>query len=279
MKKYKILILNLLVLLSLVGCTNNKRTNSTNKSSNKIVPTLYFHGLGGTYKSELPLANLAKKEGKTNCVIRANVSQQGKVKLIGRITPKAKNPLILVNYKANMQPNFAMNGQYAANVVKKLQKRYHFKKMNMIGYSLGNISIIYYLLQNGPKNNLPRLVKQVDIAGHFDGANFSELPPGFKEPQGLTLNSNGRPNKMNETYQEMEKVRTVYHKYPVQVLNIIGDIGNESDGVVSNKSSKSLKYLVAGSPYRVAKFEGSNASHEELPANKKVLHKIIQFLW
>lgn len=279
MKKSKFLILSFLIFILLTGCTNKKQTDSRKKTNNEIVPTLYFHGLGGNYKTGLPLAKLAKKKGKTNCVIRANVSQQGKVKLVGKITRKAKNPLILVNYKANMQPNFAMNGRYATNVVKKVQKKYHFKKMNMVGYSLGNISIIYYFLQNGQKKNLPRLAKQVNIAGHFDGANFKELPRGFREPKGLTLNSKGKPNKMNETYQEMEKVRPIYQKHPVRVLNIIGNIGKQNDGIVSNNSSLSLKYLIAGSPYKVAKFEGADANHMSLSSNKKVLQKVIQFLW
>ena len=42
-------------------------------------------------------------------------------------------------------------------------------------------------------------------------------------------------------------VRKTYPKDQVRVLNIIGDIGNHSDGRVENISSESLKYLVGAS--------------------------------
>ena len=46
----------------------------------------------------------------------------------------------------------------------------------MVGHSLGNISIIYYMLQNSKNKSMPKLRKQVDMAGHFDGFDFSGLP-------------------------------------------------------------------------------------------------------
>lgn len=39
----------------------------------------------------------------------------------------------------------------------------------MVGHSYGNIAIVYYMLQHGSDTSLPKLVKQVDIAGHFNG--------------------------------------------------------------------------------------------------------------
>lgn len=60
---------------------------------------------------------------------------------------------------------------------------------------------------------------------------------------------------MNATYKQMTQARTAYPKNQVQVLNIIGDIGNNSDGRVENVSSLSLKYLVAdcAKSYQVVK--------------------------
>ena len=37
----------------------------------------------------------------------------------------------------------------------------------MVGHSYGNIAIVYYMLQHGSDTSLPKLVKQVDIPGHF----------------------------------------------------------------------------------------------------------------
>ena len=282
MKKIKLIII-LIFMCILSACSINRNTvkkTSVTKTellpTFKDTPTLYFHGLMGSYKNEEPLAQAAKKQGITTSVTRANVDKKGKVKLIGTIKKNAKNPLILVNYQDNVQPSFKRNGVYASNVVKALKKKYHINKVNMIGYSLGNMSIIYYQIQNGNKSSMPRLVKEVSLGGHYDGAYFKELPPGFRQPKGLKLDQNGKPNKMNQTYREMPAVRKIYQKHSVQVLNIFGNIGNQSDGVVETASAKSLKYLVADRNYQ--EFEVT-ADHGSLPSNGKVLQKTINFLW
>ncbi len=55
--------------------------------------------------------------------------------------------------------------------------------MSMFGHSLGNISIIYYMLQNGRNRKMPQLVKQVDMAEHFAGLNFSRVPASIRQPK------------------------------------------------------------------------------------------------
>jgi len=222
------------------------------------------------------MVDAAKKAGVTKSVIRAEVSKTGKVTLVGTWPKNAKNPICEVNYENNRQLNFNKHGEYATNVVKALQKKYGIKKINMVGHSLGNISIIYYMLQNGNKKNMPQIQKQVDIAGHFAG-----IPSSVKQPKGMKLNSNGKPNKMNSTYKQMTGVMSIYAKKHVKVLNIMGDIGNVSDGRVDNKSSLSLQYLVSGgnSTYRVLKINGKNAQHSKLHENAQVDKALIKFLW
>lgn len=287
--RLKIFTLIILIIPLLASCNVSSTGKNTAKKAKmakvvqkpkfKDTPTLYFHGLMGSYKNEEPLVKAAKKAGKTDTVIRANVDDHGKVKLKGKIKRDAKNPIVEVNFKDNVQPNFSRNGTYATNVVKALQKKYHINKVNMIGYSLGNMAIMYYMIQNGNNKKMPQLVKQVSIAGHYDGAYFKELPPGFRQPKGLKLDKNGKPNKMNQTYKEMLKARPIYRKNKVEILNVYGDIGNGSDGVVEIPSALSLKYLTPNSDYHLAKFTGVKADHGGLPNNPKVLQKIIEFLW
>lgn len=217
--------------------------------------------------------------GVTKSVIRAEVDGNGRVTLIGSWPKGAKNPICEVNYENNRQLDFNKHGVYATNVVKALQKQYGIKKINMVGHSLGNISIIYYMLQNGKK--MPQLQKEVNIAGHFTGLTFDGLPSAIKQPAGMKLDKNGKPNKMNATYKQMTQARTAYPKNQVQVLNIIGDIGNNSDGRVENVSSLSLKYLVAdcAKSYQVVKIKGKNAQHSKLHNNSQVDKVLIKFLW
>lgn len=219
--------------------------------------------------------------GVTKSVIRAEVDGNGRVTLIGSWPKGAKNPICEVNYENNRQLDFNKHGVYATNVVKALQKQYGIKKINMVGHSLGNISIIYYMLQNGKNKKMPQLQKEVNIAGHFAGLTFDGLPSVIKQPVGMKLDKNGKPNKMNATYKQMTQARTAYPKNQVQVLNIIGDIGNNSDGRVENVSSLSLKYLVAdcAKSYQVVKIKGKNAQHSKLHNNSQVDKVLIKFLW
>lgn len=244
-------------------------------------PTLFFHGGGSSYHAEEHMVNAAKKAGVTKTVVRADVSKTGKVTLHGTMHRNSINPIVEVNYQDNRQLDFNKHGEWATNVVKALQKSYGIKKINMVGHSLGNISIIYYELQNGRKKNMPQIQKQVDMAGHFDGLNFAQLPASVRQPQGLKLDKNGKPNKMNATYKQMTAVRHIYGENQVQVLNIIGDIGGHTDGTVENASSLSLKYLVANraKSYQVKVFHGKLARHSKLHSNPKVDKVLIHFLW
>ena len=64
----------------------------------------------------------------------------------------------------------------------------------------------------------------------------------------MGLNINGKPNKINSTYQQMTGVRELYMKKHVQVLNIIGD---------------------GDSTYKVEKINGKNAQHSKLHENAR----------
>ena len=66
---------------------------------------------------------------------------------------------------------------------------------------------------------------------------------------------------MNEQYQQLLALREVYPENQIDVLNIYGDIGGETDGSVLNISSKALRYLVAerAKSYREEKIDGKGA--------------------
>lgn len=281
MKKKNLLILIITgIMLVLTGCSSQ-----SNSSGKKIqitsTPTLFFHGGGSSYHAEEHMVRAAEKAGVTKSLIRANVKKSGKVTLTGTWPKDAKNPICEVNYEDNRQLDFNKHATYATNVIKALQKKYKFKKINMVGHSLGNISIIYYMLRNGNNKKMPQIQKQVDIAGHFGGLTFDGIPDSIKQPKGMKLNSNGKPNKMNATYKQMTKVRSLYNKKHVKVLNIIGDLGNRSDGRVDNISSLSLQYLIGSgnTTYRVLKINGRYAQHSKLHENAEVDRALIKFLW
>lgn len=195
-----------LLLLAIVGLAVQRQSTAQNYRQS-TTPTLFFHGGGSSYHAETHMVAAARRVGVTHTVVRAMVSRTGRVTMVGQIPKGAINPIVEVNYADNRQLNYAVHGQWATNVVRTLQRRYHFKAINMVGHSLGNMSSIYYLLQHDRDSRLPVLQKQVAIAGHFAGLNFKQVPTSIRQPRGLTLDAAGKPNRMNATYRQMTQLR------------------------------------------------------------------------
>lgn len=221
------------------------------------------------------MTTAAVKAGITRSVLTAIVAEDGKVKISGEIKPKDENPIIMVGYQNNRNPNFHEDADYAYNVVSTLQKQYGFKEMNLVGHSMGNMSIMYMLLDYGNRKNFPTLEKQVDIAGHFDGI------IGYHDSSTAGIEPNGRPKDMTSYYKDLLKLRTTYPK-TAEVINIYGNLqdGTNSDGRVRNDSSKSLKYLVPrAKSYQEYQINGKAGQHSQLHEDKQVDKIIIKFLW
>lgn len=291
MKKYLLKIsFILIVLLTLTACSNHQNKHSTRKADNiseqvklnhrvTSTPTLFFHGALATYRNEENIVQAVQRAGLTNCIVRIDVDADGKPTLVGRIPADAINPVVMVNYKNNVQLDYEKAGKYAVNAVRLLQNKYDIQKVNMVAHSLGNMSVMYYQLAACQNVHLPKVVKQVNIAGHFDGVNFKQLPQDIRQPTGL-VTVNGRPNKMNSTYRQMTKLREELPRNQVSVLNIVGNTGKNSDGLISNASSLSLGYLMKNAKsYEVYQVTGYYAEHGRLTFSREVEQKIISFLW
>ncbi|EHJ51921.1 alpha/beta hydrolase [Streptococcus macacae] len=246
------------------------------KYSQSTAPTLFFHGYGSSANAEKHMVNAAKRAGVTKTVIRAEVDHKGQVVLKGKIPKNAINPIVMVNFADNQNPNYDVDAKYAEAVVSQLSKTYQFKKMNMVGHSMGNMAINFYMLKNAQNKNLPQLQKQVDIAGHFNGIK------GYDLPEGVEVDSKtGKPSQTTAAYEELLQLRERYPENQVSVLNIYGDKGDGSDGPVSNTSSQTLKYLIGdrAKSYKEHKFTGKMASHSNLHENPQVDKMLINFLW
>jgi len=271
-------IIIIIVLLGVIGHVSFDKKIYSSDYIKSSVPTLFFHGWGGSYRSESQMANYAKSHGVTDTIIRVDVSPKGKVTLNGRINKNTQNPIIEVNYLNNKNDNYSEDALWMNQVVVLLQKEYNIKRFNVVGHSMGNMTIAYYPLDYSQDKSLPKLNKQVDIAGHYNG-----ILGMNDEPNKMKLASNGKPEKMDSDYKQLLKLREVYPNNQVGILNIYGDKndGTHSDGSVSNASSKSLRYLVSGraKSYREKKISGPQAQHSKLHENKEVDKLLINFLW
>lgn len=274
---FSVVLALVVVVTGFFGFSRHIQAVNSEKYVQKNTPTLFFHGYGSSFNAETQMTGAIKKAGVTKTIVRVNVSPNGYAKLIGAIPKKAKNPLVEVNFDNNKQSDYYVAGEWVKNVIELLQKEYQFKQVNLVGHSMGNMAINYYILENADKKGLPKINKVVDIAGHFNG-----ILGMNDKPNQMKLAKNGKPTKMDKSYQQLLKLRKVYPT-KTDVLNIFGDKGDgsHSDGSVSNASSKSLKYLVKNRAhsYREKTITGKMAQHSKLHENKEVDKLLINFLW
>lgn len=275
----RIITLILAIFIGLFVFYNNRQTNKLNTKDyiQSTTPTLFFHGYGSSANAEKHMTEAARKDGVTKTIIQANVNRTGQVTLKGEIPKGAINPIVKVQYEDNRNPNFTQDAEYAKNVVTKLQQTYDFKMMNMVGHSMGNMSILFYILEYGQDETLPQLQKQVNIANHVNGLERMDLPDNLT----IVDTQTGQPSAMSSTYQNLLGLREIYPQDQIDVLNIYGDFKNESDGAVLNVSSRSLKYLLIenAKSCQEKKITGPLAQHSQLHENPEVDDLLIDFLW
>ena len=265
-----------LITLFLVSKLQTRELNSSDYIQSRT-PTLFFHGYGSSANAEKHMAEAARKAGVTQAIITATVDRHAQVTLKGDIPKDAVNPIVMVEFADNRNANYAQDGEYAAAVVRELQARYGFKKMNFVAHSMGNMSILFYLLEHGQNEELPQLQKQVNIANHVNGLEGMDLPANLT----ILDSKTGQPSAMSDSYQKLLGLREIYPQDQVDVLNIYGDFKNQSDGSVLNVSSRSLKYLVIDNAksYQEKRVTGPLAQHSQLHENPEVDRLLIDFLW
>ena len=281
MRKRSIIALSSFLFIALVSLflIYNRQTKELNSSDyiQSRTPTLFFHGYGSSANAEKHMAEAARKAGVTQTIITATVDSHAQVTLKGDIPKDAVNPIVMVEFTDNRNANYAQVGEYASAVVRELQARYSFKKMNFVAHSMGNMSILFYLLEHAQNEELPQLQKQVNIANHVNGLEGMDLPANLT----ILDSKTGEPSAMSDSYQKLLGLREIYPQDQVDVLNIYGDFKNQSDGSVLNVSSRSLKYLVIDNAksYQEKRVTGPLAQHSQLHENPEVDRLLIDFLW
>ncbi len=278
--KRKIFIsLIVLVCIGVIGVFAGTKTIQTvaNNSANTR-PTFYFHGFGGTANSTNSMISYSEKNYQAHKVFTANVDPSGKVSLVGNWSGRVKRPIVQVLFKNNHNGNYHQDAQWIKNVMQAVEAKHHFSTYNIVAHSMGNLGFMYYVLFEQSTFNSPKLINEVNIAGHFDGILGMD-----DKPNKNSLLPNGKPKILNKNYKEMLANRNNYPEDQVNILNIYGNLenGTNSDGDVSNVSSKSLWYLTRDrtKSYTEMMFTGPNAQHSHLHGNPAVAKAFDNFLY
>ncbi|WP_124974641.1 alpha/beta hydrolase, partial [Ligilactobacillus salitolerans] len=157
----------------------------------------------------------------------------------------------------------------------------------------GAYAWVYYALHWGTAPNLPKINKMVVLAGPYNGImnkGHANQPTNGElaglwddSPRANYLMKNGRPKIIHEEYRRLLERK---NDFPTntRVLNIYGDLkdGTRSDGLVTEPSVRSLKYLVANraKSYQEYEIKGEMGQHSRLHIdNPEVSDKLTQYLW
>lgn len=259
MKKRWVLLLTAFSAVALAGCGHSQAQQQ--KWVNSTTPTIFVHGYGSSSRAENSMVRAAKNAGVTSTVDHAQVAPNGHVTLSGPSIRGKRNPIVQVNLQDNRNTNMAEGARYIRNVIVKLQQEDGIKSYNVVGHSMGNTDIFAFLNDFGDRPGMPKLKKQVVLAG-----------------AGLTA-----AQRDQDLYQQIAThLQNLKNNYPhAKVLNIIGDKGGGTDGRIPNNASRSVKQMLGDRPasYRQVMIHGARAQHNKLHENPQVFKLINNFLW
>lgn len=275
-------IMMLIALLVLTGCSATKvehtkttqQTVSTEQVTPKTsVPTVFFHGYSGGVGSfgsmikRLETLVGAKKEA----VIY--VSATGELKQDGTVSNEETDPMIQVIFEDNKstQDNQAF---WISEVLASL-KAQGVMEVNLVGHSMGGVSVVEYLMQDQQENQ-PIVKKVVAI-----GAPFNEFLDTLDTQTQQELLANG-PDQISDRYAAYQEGAPFLSK-SLQVEIISGQVSADdlSDGTVPLASSLSMIPLLnqQGIDVHSTIITGTQAQHSALHENTQVDQVVADFLW
>lgn len=258
MKKF-ITVLSLILVagLALLVLVNiRQKTEPIQTGRTYHAPTLFVHGYGGNYGSEKNMIAALSQHSEFKQVLKYTIAPDGKLTTSGTWDPDIKYPIIAIVFKDG-KPNDSQLNQ----VLIDLKKDYKISSFNAVGHSAGANAWVNWTV-TADKDKTPELARLVTLASPFNG--FRGMG-GQHDGKPLTLDKDGKPSFMVDFYQAMYENRA-YFPENTRILNLFGDIGDGSDGVVPINSSRSLHYLVESKAksYTEKKITNNKAQHSKL---------------
>lgn len=270
MKKIKWVILLFATIIIALG-TEQKVSASAEQ---RQMPTLFFHGFGGTVHSMDYLIDQSQRDGFATRTLTIVVTPKGKVLSYDNWPKSAKNPEIQVLFKNNHESDYHHTAIWIDSILKFLHKKYGVTRFNAVAHSWGNNAIMYYLENYSQKKSQPQIDSLVNIAAPMQVLNrdiYRRNDWRYSSQLSKDFNTYVEPNST---------IRNLH----IRELNIMGQLSpaDHFDKAVPVSSAKSLRRVFKGpkQSYQARLFTGPRAEHSALTRrNPKVLHDIEHFLW
>ncbi|EHE85487.1 PGAP1-like family protein [Latilactobacillus curvatus CRL 705] len=236
-------------------------------------PTLFIHGYRGNRYSFGHLLGRLQKAGIAKKSMVIWVGRNGRLHVDGDAALQANNPTIQVLF-ANNRADVQDQVRWLAAIIEHLKEAYGVTQVNLVGHSMGAITVLRYLLTSDHA-----VVDKVILLAA--PVNDPSIGPDTPLVFWSELTSRG-PVKRTRNYNYLA-VRAKYFPTAISVLNIAGELlgTNRHDGSVAVDSSFALRSLLKGHVrhYQEMLVRGPGGAHSMLHENRLVDQAIDDFLW
>lgn len=254
---------------------NQKQVTTTPKEVKAYPVTLFFHGYGGTKHSMGGIIQRLCSRYQATHTLDLTVNTDGTIQTSGTFEQAEKSVLINVLFADNKN-NEWNQAEWIYQALQFVKAQYHIEKVNVVGHSMGGVSLFRFLETYQNQGELPTVEHFISIAAPFneflDTSNEQSLDQLLQ--QGTT--------QISPRYQDFQNNIANFPKN-VRVSLFAGQLSTSdlSDGTVPLTSALAVNQLLSSQqiPVETFVFKGILAQHSALHANPKVDKKIAEILW
>ncbi|MCT8387738.1 alpha/beta fold hydrolase [Leuconostoc lactis] len=237
---------------------------------------ILLHGYGSSGRATTALATAIQTQTHLKRRQQVNVSPQGMVKLSGTTHQLQQGGIYQLNF-INKQTTAQQASATLARLLQTFKER-HVNQVVLVGHSMGATAALRVLLSHPIQDTTyPTVTHLVTIAAPFNsGLGSGGFDHAFDRN---TIDSaTKRPRLQDASYRYFDQRRANMPEQ-TKILNVMGDIGDGSDGVVTNFSSAALKFwLKEGQIYQSVTISGPKTQHSQVRDNPTVTQQVAQFI-
>ena len=254
---------------------NQKQVTTTPKEVKAYPVTLFFHGYGGTKHSMGGMIQRLSSRYQATHTLDLTVNTDGTIQTSGTFEQADKPVLINVLFADNKN-NEWNQAEWIYQALQFVKTQYHVEKVNVVGHSMGGVSLFRFLETYQNQGELPTVEHFISIA-----APLNEFLDTSNEQSVDGLLQQG-PTQISPRYQDFQNNIANFPKN-VQVSLFAGQLSASdlSDGTVPLTSALAVNQLLSSQqiPVETFVFKGVLAQHSALHANPKVDKRIAEILW
>lgn len=258
-----------------VAHSNHKQVTSTQNEVKSYPVTLFFHGYGGTKHSMGGMIQRLSSRYQATHTLDLTVNTDGTIQTSGTFEQADKPVLINVLFADNKN-NEWNQAEWIYQSLQFVKAQYHVEKVNVVGHSMGGVSLFRFLETYQNQGELPTVEHFISIA-----APLNEFLDTSNEQSVDGLLQQG-PTQISPRYQDFQNNIANFPKN-VQVSLFAGQLSASdlSDGTVPLTSALAVNQLLSSQqiPVETFVFKGILAQHSALHANPKVDKRIAEILW